>query len=294
MAIIYSYPTKATPVVADMVLISDSASADPKNQTKQASIASIKTTIDVVDSVIAGSGISVSSATGDVTIGNTGVLSITSNFGTYISGTNNAGATGAVGLGSIDLSAVDGTAVSATKFLSKDNTWDVPPAYSGAANTGYVPSGGSGTTFLRGDGTWVIPDNGVSGSGTQYNIPMFATTTTLGDSLLAQDAGATTITFGTAVSGQVLDISGRNRISFSGDSTNTYIAADTNVPENLTIHADQQINLFPDTYVVIAGAGAAPTTATDAADKGTIVYDDNYLYIAVQDDVWKRVALSTW
>ena len=30
-------------------------------------------------------------------------------------------------------------------------------AYSGGANIGHVPTGGSGTTFLRGDGTWVTP-----------------------------------------------------------------------------------------------------------------------------------------
>ena len=293
MAIIYSYPTKAAPVVTDMVLISDSASADPKNQTKQASIASIKTTIDVVDSVVAGSGISVSSATGDVTIGNTGVLSITSDFGTYISGNSLAVDTGAIDLGSINLSAVDGTAVGSTKFLSKDNTWDMPPLYNGAGDVGYVPDGGSVTTFLRGDGNWVIPDNGVSGSGTQYNIPMFATTTTLGDSLLAQDAGATTITFGTAASGQVLDISGQNRISFKGDSTNSWIAADATTPESLEIHADQDLYLRPDNYVIINGA-AAPATASSSGNEGSIAWDVDYFYVCVEDDVWKRAALSTW
>ena len=339
MSIIYSYPI-STPASSDLFVFSD-ASSTPKYATRQATLSSIKDALNVVDSITATLPISVSASTG------------------------------------------------APDISSRE--------YGGGAITGHVPSGGDNTKFLRGDGTWVVPSDGVDGSGTanqvpmwsdsdtltdsimkqvgsgvsaklviggnpnngltfentgtgipdvtllpfngasganwdmrlpapptaggqvmslpstlgsspyqlewttpttgtgtQYNIPMFATTTTLGDSLLAQDAGATTITFGTAVSGQVLDISGRNRISFSGDSTNTYIAADTNVPENLTIHADQQINLRPDTYVVIDGAGAAPTTATDAADKGTIVYDDNYLYIAVQDDEWKRVALSTW
>ena len=32
-------------------------------------------------------------------------------------------------------------------------------SYAGAANIGYVPSGGGNTTFLRGDGTWVVPTN---------------------------------------------------------------------------------------------------------------------------------------
>ena len=73
MAVIFSYPVKSEPAGADLILISDSADS---NKTKNATISSIKTTIDVVDSVIAGAGISVSSATGNVTIGNTGVTSL--------------------------------------------------------------------------------------------------------------------------------------------------------------------------------------------------------------------------
>lgn len=69
------------------------------------------------------------SATG----GNAGVSSITNTFGTYISGTNNTAATGAVGLGTINLSASDGTSIATTRFLSKDNTWDVISA-SGSNN----------------------------------------------------------------------------------------------------------------------------------------------------------------
>ena len=395
MAIIYSYPTKTTPVGTDMVLISDSESTNPANQTKQASIASIKTTIDVVDSVVAGSGISVSSATGDVTIGNTGVLSLTATLPISVSAST----------GSIDISS---------------------RVYSGGSTTGHVPSGGDNTRFLRGDGGWVVPTNttditlttagtsgastwdgttlnipqysdgvdgsgtanqvpmwsdsdtltdsimkqvgsGVSaklviggnpnngltfentgtgipdvtllpfngasganwdmrlpapptaggqvmslpstlgsspyqlewttpttGTGTQYNIPMFATTTTLGDSLLSQDAGATTITFGTAASGQTLDISGQNKISFKGDSTNSWIAANNANPESLEIHADSYLYLRPDEYVVINGVASAPTNADDPGDMGSVVWDTNYLYIAVADDEWKRVALATW
>ena len=292
MSIIYSYP-QITATTDDLLLVSD-ASSTPKYKTSQTSVSSIKDAIDVVDSLVAGSGISISAATGAVTIGNTGVLSLTSNFGTYISGTNNAAATGAANIGTVDLNAVDGTAVAATRFLSKDNTWDTPPSYTGGANLGYVPSGGSNTTFLRGDGTWVIPDNGISGSGTQYNIPMFATTTTLGDSLFAQDAGATTITFGTAASGQTLDISGQNKISFKGDSTNSWIAANNTNPESLEIHADDNLYLRPDGYVAIDGNGTVPTSVSDVGDQGSIVFDSTHLYIAVADDEWRRVALSTF
>ena len=39
-------------------------------------------------------------------------------------------------------------------------------AYAGTTNVGHVPTGGGATTFLRGDGTWVTPtdtDTGVTG-----------------------------------------------------------------------------------------------------------------------------------
>ena len=55
------------------------------------------------------------------------VNSFTNANGTYISyGTVNTSAIGAVTTGVVDLSAVDGTSDTATRFLSKDNTWDVP------------------------------------------------------------------------------------------------------------------------------------------------------------------------
>lgn len=185
MSIIYSYP-QISAAKEDLILISD-ASSTPKYQTSQASVDSVKDAIDVVDSLIAGSGIGISAATGDVTISNTGVLSFTNTFGTYISGTSNAGANGVVSMNNVDLNAIDGTANQATKFLTKDNTWAVPPKYSGGANLGYVPDNGSATTFLRGDGTWVVPTNttditltttGSSGAatwdGTTLNIPQYS------------------------------------------------------------------------------------------------------------------------
>jgi hypothetical protein len=65
-----------------------------------------------------------------------GVTTFTSAEGTYINITDNTAATGAVGLGTVDLNAVDGTSNTATKFLSKDNTWDVP-SYTTNTNTTY-------------------------------------------------------------------------------------------------------------------------------------------------------------
>jgi hypothetical protein len=68
-----------------------------------------------------------------------GVTDITAASGTYISFTDASAATGSVDLGTFNLSAVDGTSITATRFLSKDNTWDVP----------------SYTTITTTDGTYI-------------------------------------------------------------------------------------------------------------------------------------------
>jgi hypothetical protein len=84
------------------------------------------------------------SATG----GNAGVGSITNAFGTYITGTTNTAATGAVGLGTINLNAVDGTSIATTRFLSKDNTWDVISASGSNTQFQYNNSGAFAGTPL--------------------------------------------------------------------------------------------------------------------------------------------------
>jgi hypothetical protein len=89
--------------------------------------------LDIGDSII---GVETAAAdtsvVGDWSLVSQGVTvnSVNTTDGTYIDLTPNSATTGAVVV-TADLSAVDGTAVSGTRFLSKDNTWDVP-AYAGA------------------------------------------------------------------------------------------------------------------------------------------------------------------
>jgi len=163
MAIIYTYPTKATPVDADLILISDSADS---NKTKQITVASIKGLTSGVTSVAATLPLVASAATGDTTLslsglsalgtagqvikvnsGETalefgtvgGVDTFTNAFGTYITGTANSTATGAVTMGTIDLSAT-GTA-SNTTFLRGDNTWATPTSSGGISFSGTTANG---------------------------------------------------------------------------------------------------------------------------------------------------------
>ena len=64
---------------------------------------------------------------------NSGVTSLTTTDGTYIDLTPNTATTGAVTV-TADLSAQDGSSDTNTRFLSKDNTWDVP-SYTTDTNT---------------------------------------------------------------------------------------------------------------------------------------------------------------
>ena len=160
-----------------------------------------------------------------------GVTSFTNANGTYVSaGTVNTAADGAVTVGAIDLSAIDGTADATTRFLSKDNTWDVPEigvtsftnadgtyisagtvntAADGAVTIGTVDlSAIDGTSdlttrFLSKDNTWDVVDR-ITGSGTANIVPLWTTTTNLGDSVIAQDG--TNIGIGTASPGAKLSV----------------------------------------------------------------------------------------
>ena len=73
MAIIYTYPTKATPVDADLILISDSADS---NKTKQVTVASIKGQTAGVTSVAATLPLVASAATGDTTLSLSGLSAL--------------------------------------------------------------------------------------------------------------------------------------------------------------------------------------------------------------------------
>ena len=74
------------------------------------------------DSVTAGTGIGVTLTGGNAVVRNTGLVTVLD--GTYINLTKQGG--GDDTQLTADLSAIDGTSVLGTRFLSKDNTWDVP------------------------------------------------------------------------------------------------------------------------------------------------------------------------
>jgi hypothetical protein len=206
MAIIYTYPTKTTLATSDLILMSDSADG---NKTKNTTVASIKDAIDVVDSITATLPLEATSATGDVTISSraygggatTGFVPSGGTAGNYLDGAGTWSTidlttdvngilrtqNGGLGVGTFqdgDLVYYDGTRFASLATSGVTNNY-VLTAVSGVPTWALNPSGGSGP-----------------GTGTQYNLPIWSTTSTLGDSLITQDnvgGLATALTIGSNV-----------------------------------------------------------------------------------------------
>ena len=195
MPVIYTFPTKVTPLGSDLVLISDSAES---LATKNATISSLVTSnaIDVVDTVTAsGSGITASPNKGNVVISNTGVTSLTAGANISLSGS-----TGAITIGT-----------TVPSGLEYSGTWDAntnnPTLASGVGTTGtfYIVAA-SGSTNLDGITDWKVGDWAIfvesgatdtwqkvdntsvlNGSGTTGKIPKWSNSNTLTDSVINEN-----------------------------------------------------------------------------------------------------------
>lgn len=203
MAIIYTYPTKATLATSDLILISDSADA---NKTKNATVTSIKDAIDVVDSIAATLPLEVTPSTGDVTISSraygggttTGFVPSGGTAGNYLDGAGT--------WSTIDLTTdVNGILPSANGGLGVGTFQDGDLLYYSGASFARLATNGVTDNYVltaaSGVPTWALNPGGGSGpgTGTQYNLPIWSTTSTLGDSLITQNSGATVLTIGSNI-----------------------------------------------------------------------------------------------
>ena len=96
-------------------------------------------------------------------------------------------------------------------------------SYQGAANVGYVPTGGSNTTFLRGDGTWVTPTGGGGGTGTVTSVDL---STDIAAFVVAANpitlAGTITLNLNGGTAGQFLRQDGTWQTVGTGGSMNSW------------------------------------------------------------------------
>ena len=155
-----------------------------------------------VSQLTAGSGISLSGATGNVTVTNSGVLSVTTTDGSFIDLTPNSATTGAVNV-TADLSA-SGTA-SGTTFLRGDNVWATPAG----AYTSWSLEADSGSAVDITDGLRV---DFTGGTGITTAVASATPNT-----LTITNSGVTSI-----VAGSNISISGgTGAVTITGTDTNT-------------------------------------------------------------------------
>ena len=167
MPIIYTYPTKNTPVDNDLILISDS---EDSNNTKQIKVSSVKALTTGVTKIVAGTGIGVSPVTGigDVTVNFSGGLNDLSNVS--YPGTNdasmyigNGAPIGLVGTPTKTIAVGEGAGSSTTSGSS--NTLI-------GTNAGFSVTTGSTNTLVgadSGDTLTTGTDNVILGSGADSN-----------------------------------------------------------------------------------------------------------------------------
>jgi len=167
------------------------------------------------------------------------VDSVNTTDGTYINLTPNSATTGAVTV-TADLSAVDGTSNTTTRFLSKDNTWDVPSyttAYSlplanssdrGGVKIGYTQNAKNYPVQLSNEQAYVnVPwtDNNttydVMGSGNSYAAGLvLAGNATHGDQFLRKDGTWQTVpSANTNIGGNDLILTNNRTLNFYSDTS---------------------------------------------------------------------------
>ena len=186
-----------------------------------------------------------------------GVITLTLNDGTYIDVNSTGDAANPIF--APDLNAVDGTSVAGTRFLSKDNTWDVP-TYPSDANTTYELFGVGST-------------NGTAG------IQLDGSDDTLDDVLII-GAGTTTVTR----SANTLTVTSNDQY----DGTVTSVAA-THAGNAFTASIGNTSTINPSVDITMAGAatdyinGLGNLTAFPAIPQGDITGIDAGTYITIDD-----------
>ena len=66
----------------------------------------------------------------------------------------------------------------------------------------------------------------------------------------------------------------------------------TGIGDALQISSNMNVTVPLGKFAI--GTSSPPASSSAAGTKGTITYDDNYIYVCTETNTWKRAALSTW
>ncbi len=259
-----------------------------------------------VSQLTAGSGISLSGATGNVTITNSGVLSVNTTDGTFVDLTPNSATTGAVTV-TADLSA-SGTA-SNTTFLRGDNVWATPAgaytswsleADSGSAvditdglrvdftgGTGISTAVASATpntlTITNTGVTSIVAGSNISISGATGAVTISSTDTNT-TSLPVKNSGGTTQFTSTQTTGVRFAGSGGTSVAFDSGTQKVTISSTANTNTTYTLPTTNGAN--PD--LVLTGSDSSTDTVNMNGTSGTVKVTGsgtNTLTFDLEDDV---------
>ena len=213
------------------------------------------------------------------------------------------------------LSAIDGTAVAATRFLSKDNTWDIPTV----DNYGYwvLDADGNGATANIGPGDTadfigglkITTESEASGAlnithnlqtqtdSTSAVSPAYGASFTVVDSVTRDTTGhatglnvkTVTLPAAATVSNATITLTGGAGLVDLGGTFTLNQAADKTITFNVGAGAGIQSNTN-DVAIKYSGAG----NIIDAAADGTVIATtDKILYEDVTDSIVKEIAISS-
>ena len=88
---------------------------------------------------------------------------------------------------------------------------------------------------------------------------------------------------------------GRWFMSVGREPQTTYACAwNISNGQNQTLYITNGVVFIGNTANLVLNAPTVPANATAAGTKGQISWDANYIYVAVDTNTWKRVAISTW
>ena len=174
-------------------------------------------------SVKAGTGIGVTFAAGEATVRNTGLVTVLD--GTYINLSKQGG--GDNTQLTADLSAINGTSDSTTRFLSKDNTWDIVDG----ATVGKATATTLGTVELFSNTVQTVAANAVTTTASRTYGVQFNAADQMVVNVPWTDTNVVTYDLTTAPTGTAVRLTGSNSTNddvtisgFSGQTTMTRIS----------------------------------------------------------------------